>query len=625
MVAMRFDGRFIAGHLPNSDDFFFSGSGTAFIAVEKGSIFEKCVTVPLVGQRCALFPTESTKALPLASAGLGLFQNGDYGVKGDITIPGVSVGGVDIWSDFRIGAFYNFDTNDLKFGDVSQYQLYTPARLQQARGAWEKIQAGYANFSALDRDTTFASDGTILVDVDVPALTTYEATSTSPPVSIHTTEPVTVTLRSDVIFLFSQDASSPWEVWLQDPSGSLITPDTLPEGIGYGETISGNTAQITYFVTSAEPGQWQVVLDGPANDSDFVLAVFGNDPAPVVDEVTAVQGVNPDNLTLSFDVTASEVMAYSVFANPGEVTTDGDNPDTMPLYSGISLIKEWSTGSISSGNVMIEDIDLSRLPSGSYAIWLEGVPDRAPFTPVRSYALSSSGEPLRLEIDHSSTFPQNWTTDPETMVDLSNQTLNLSWSQLDHPDVAGYTVKLLSADPLEPEIEITRTISVALTSDPQAQILIDNIEPGQTYTLTIGAQMIGNQQIAWSQEFAVTMPQPDFILTSEVTSPQLTVCGGSIPLTLTMSDNMPYPVIMDVARDRLPDGVYIEYDREVVSESSEVEARITFTNSILPGYYALPFSAYSGLLNHELTLSVEIIPAETPCYQILLPLVVNGQ
>ncbi len=81
-------------------------------------------------------------------------------------------------------------------------------------------------------------------------------------------------------------------------------------------------------------------------------------------------------------------------------------------------------------------------------------------------------------VDHSSSFPAQWTTTMEMTPDIKSGELLLRWQPLDHADVDLYRIRLSYADPLEPSTLIEREAEVGADSliDGMVEGRIDNID-----------------------------------------------------------------------------------------------------------------------------------------------------
>lgn len=84
------------------------------------TVFHRCVNTVLFGRVCADFPW-ATAMLEGPGADYGLFTNGDYGIKAFLTVPPISISGVNFTGGFRSGSFFDYETVTLKFGNVNEY------------------------------------------------------------------------------------------------------------------------------------------------------------------------------------------------------------------------------------------------------------------------------------------------------------------------------------------------------------------------------------------------------------------------------------------------------------------------------------------------------------------------
>ncbi|MBM4430590.1 MAG: DUF4397 domain-containing protein, partial [Chloroflexi bacterium] len=200
--------------------FHMTGSALLTLGVPKGILYQGCVPHPCCpnGNVCCCWPWKyrtcySCFSIPPSDwvqgnvgADLGEFSNGRWGFKGHACLLGYC------------GGFYVDTQGKLDWGNVDSYVLVKAPFLAQARQRWLAQQEGQAVPASLEYERVrFTAAGDVLISVPVT----------------HTT---------DVIFGLSRSGDAP-AFTLLTPGGSEVTPDNLPEGITYTETITYTAAE----------------------------------------------------------------------------------------------------------------------------------------------------------------------------------------------------------------------------------------------------------------------------------------------------------------------------------------------------------------------------------------------
>ena len=226
------------------------------------------------------------------------------------------------------------------------------------------------------------------------------------------------------------------------------------------------------------------------------------------------------------------------------------------------------------------------------------------------------------------------------MEEMESGDLLLQWTPSTHPDVDTYRVRIRSMDPLSPTVELVEEIVVGDVSET----VVSNIASGQTYWIAIWAEDVETQRVAWSGETEVTtskldftldlapgvmmasglMAEPDALLTGEEDA--IPIVAGtqlSIPLQLQLPDNLPDAVVLHVDYEQLSSGIDVTFSEDLVVVSGVVQVGVTVAHAHVDGYYAIPISAISGMVQHILTLVVKVEAVEIDSPAMYLPLIDN--
>ncbi|MBN2005830.1 MAG: hypothetical protein JXA21_20905 [Anaerolineae bacterium] len=593
---------------------YIAGSGKTTIGLTKGCILKKCAL-----GICVKIPPMN---LNLGSVGIdfGTFKNGKFGVKGTINVLG-------LW---RGGAFVGFD-GTIKFGSLKDYQLIGSHMVRQARAAHLQMAQGMAPQTVFDPDLSFAPNGDTLVRVSIPELSATDTPQTTAATALFPTSVISTVnvLRGDVIFALAQPPDGELAFTLVAPNGTEYTPDYLHSSMDYVQAVDGEGIQSMYTVQSASTGDWQVRITGDTDNTAFLLSVTGNTPQPAT--LGLIDATGPTTATVAWiaQVAVTDTKTASLYARSGPLTrtvtfTDSEGllvTETEDIYEGI-LISDALTTTMDV-TAYEQTFDLAMLPSGDYALWLE-VDDGENLSSRWYLREGLFGDIERVIVDHSATFPTNWTAAlTPTLESIQSGDMRVSWRAGAHPDALTYTLHVATPGALTPTLLTTRrfTVSDAIYGSVEA-VRVDNVLPGQPYTFTLAAHNQQDGRVAWSQAVTLLTPQPDFIIIP--TTPITVASGHTTPLTLTLliPDDLPFPLTLAPGYSAAPDGFTLDFTPSIITTTGTVEAvvHLSAVPQMVTGTYAMPVIAQSGALVRGAVLDVTVVEAHYPVY---LPLVMR--
>jgi hypothetical protein len=444
--------------------------------------------------------------------------------------------------------------------------------------------------------------------------------------------------------------------------------------MGWMETLDEIYKPMTYtqyVVDQAPIGEWQVKLSGSVTETGWILAVLGVPNPPILSDLS-VDATNIEETQViwrlqsdysptkvSFHVTDGPITETLTFTDTmGDLVTE-----TIPLYQGpvVAEVEITDTQKL-AGELMTYTVDLSGLETGAYHLWLEVEDGVSP--PVNGYAAphshqSSSAQrsfgsnavrvaaegydPLAqldgaavIYVDNTTTFTGSWTTtitatlgvelwewdeDEQEWVATDVNGLYIEWDPSPHPDVDGY-VLYVGTSPLS----VTEVITVGNTiyqyydennepiGNPKGAAVWNNIEPNQTYYLSIGAEDVDTEHILPSSEVSVTVLLGDINLIAPTSSYRVNP-GEEVTVTLvvTMSDDLFYQYVgLYADLEDVPAGIDIR-TADVVTKGTmattlsaavaaddgceqEVDMIILVVRGMPDGHYVVPFVAYAGQL-----------------------------
>lgn len=614
-----------------ANKFYVQGNGWGEISVEKGSIYEKCITYPAPtltnpGRKltsCISVPPSSVR-LARADAYIDL-QGVDVSVK---------VAG------YRATARFDFSSGTLSVRRGVLATMITHQEIVAAQQRWAAAERGEVVATAADSRFAFTPRGDVTIALPVaPSLPQLQAAA-----SITNTTYITdydLNVQSDVVFAMIQPPEGLLALRLIAPDGREITPDDLPGNVTYEQRVGISETQTIYNVTAAMPAIWRLKVTGDIENTPFFVFQVENTPPPGLEKVVLNAGNTANTMDITWNLRAAEENTrINIYANSGPITKTVAYTDSSgALVSGITEnfvgipIAE-DIVSATDGAPQQYSVDLTALPSGDYTFWIEAVGSTVGSR--RCYARSdnttcstANGAVALWSVDNRTTFPNSWDAEITTITDIKAGEMAVAWSPLSHPDLESYLLRVRSTDPLSPTLPIERVYEIGMRQRVDGgQHVISNIEPGQTYQLAVGAKRTDVGQIVWSDEVSVATGQPEFLLSTSANQLEVTAGRQAVAVTLNveMADTLPYPVIFDLDYERLADGLYIDFTEETIAASttsvSTVVAQITAADGVHAGRYVVPIIARSGLLQRELTIPLVVTTGTSSTeQQIYLPLI----
>ena len=366
----------------------------------------------------------------------------------------------------------------------------------------------------------------------------------------------------------------------------------------------------------------------------------------------------------------------TVFANNGPITkslaytdaTGNRATAVVPLFQGQAMYTDVldSLAEV-NGQLVTKTIDLSRLESGAYNIWLRLENPRNP--PVEGYAtaplslgpqmqggkqrysreirvaadgydaLAQLADAAPIGIDNSATLTASWST-PIT-VTQEGDALRVIWKPHPSPDVDAY-VLYVGNNPTTPTqvLDLDDVIYQAYDADgdligePVGNATLDTVEPGQPYYIWIGAQDDQGGRISRSNTVVASVPTGDFTVNANASQYVVDVIdenGDPITATVTAtlqinaSADLFYPVDVYANMKQAPAGIDADVNDDdptlaMLAPSANRTVQVVFRiePSVADGVYIIPVVAYSGVVAK--TKSIKIIVGE-PDYYVFLPLV----
>ena len=236
--------------------------------------------------------------------------------------------------------------------------------------------------------------------------------------------------------------------------------------------------------------EWQVKLVGDTDHIPYLISLAGPANPPVLASVT-VDASNPAATQVRWQVTSDWAPTkVTLYVNPGAISQSLTVTDPVsgiattqeiPLFEGFPVAEYViSDPAQLGGQLVTRQIDLSKLASGSYHLWVrveDGVNPpvnvyaaapaalaRAPrdeygFNSVRvakegynPLALLADAAPIG--INHAADFPTTWNATITTTLDAATDALYIEWRANPHPDVDNYRL-YIGHTPLDPTQVIT--------------------------------------------------------------------------------------------------------------------------------------------------------------------------
>lgn len=592
----------------------FGGIGRVEIGIRKGTLGRKRICYIFDCSWLYLPPSNFTAR---ANVQVGTFSNGALGFQAYVRLP--IIGKVGVFMDAR---------GNIDFADTDEYQLITPGQIQQARQTWLTSQGSNQAVSASVNDQlyTFHSDGSVNVNISIP----FDGINVS---AVNQDQPVTITLRSNVIFALVQPVTGTVQMSLIDPSGNEIKPESLSNAVSYTETIGEDGRQSTYGVEQAVPGVWRVHLTGNTENPTYGILVTGIKPAPQLSDFTMTPTTTPNQILVNWRLFALDLNTkVSIYATEEPITetvtltdTDGNVTTTViPYYVGQPVAV--NLPSATNGKLQSQVIDLNHLPSGIYSLWISTESVQNPS--VNEYVMQGA-EIAKVAVVHNNDFPTTWTSVITPTSESRNHTMHIFWQLLPHPDIVSYAVSIQTYNPLSPTEVLTDEIVVsAATSQVFGSALIGGVTLGQAYSFTVCAQDEENLRRVCSPEQTYTPPQPDFLVSTANTN--LTMSAGQTIIAMIKvetPDDLSYPIGVEPDYELLPDGfeVLLESDEAVMAAAtSAILIYISADAAMLPGDYTVPIIAYSGNLERDVVLNVRVLPGQVGgAVTIFMPIIMR--
>lgn len=426
----------------------------------------------------------------------------------------------------------------------------------------------------------------------------------------------------------------------------------------------------TFSVDQALMGEsWKVKVIGDTANTPFELSVDGPDSPPILGTV-AVDATNLAATTVSWQLTSDiNPTKVQIYVNPGEIsgaytitdTNGAPDTETIPRYEG-QLLAEFDITNVAElgGQLVTKVLDLSKLPSGTYHLWVRA--DDGINPPVTSYAaapallaasakqssygrnavwLSKDDYDLTAEfanatpivINGAATFPTQWTaTITPTFVAAANA-LEVEWRVNSHPDVDHYRL-WYGHTPLNPTEVITVGGALALldaNGNPTGQeagfIRLANIRPNTPYHLSIEAIDSESGRAVRSQEVLFSIASAAFTLATQQPTIALAAGGNAtVPVNLNASGALFFPnVWLSVDLGSAPRGITAGFTGDAegfpgLSATAPTRTLAISVDAEAPdGVYPIVISGYNGEV--KTTLTLQVVVGEGSAKRLYLPVV----
>ena len=458
---------------------------------------------------------------------------------------------------------------------------------------------------------------------------------------------------------------------------TFFAADILVDGqptIGYLQRLDAEyvrSVRSEYGVDQAEMGAWQVQVDGDLENTHYIISLSGPPSPPVLGGVM-VDATNLNDAQLGWMVTSDYASnECNIYLNPGPIVQTVTVTDTLgarttevvPVYEGFAVMKLVIDDPNDLGRPLNMGLDISNVPSGEYHMWMRVEDGVNP--PVPAYAIDANSararaivspddkrfgvnaarvaktgyDPLAqladavtINVDQSASWPANWNASIRTQLDETTGALYIEWDGLAHPDANNYEV-LVSATP----IGSSQVISAGgLISPRDAEgkpvsaavgfIDLPNIDPDQTYTISIRAINGFNGSTVESQAVNFQAAGGDYALTSPATS--YTVAQGSsttLSVSLQEIQSLFYPqVSLGLNLAGAPRGLEASFTGDAGSApilgtaNPTATLQVTAGRTLAAGTYNFSVIGYNGTRQRTLSIDIVVV-AGAPDVNLYLP------
>ena len=413
-----------------------------------------------------------------------------------------------------------------------------------------------------------------------------------------------------------------------------------------------------YNVDQADLGEWKVKLVGDTDNIYYLISIVGPASPPVLSEMT-VNASNPAATQVNWRLTSdNSPTTIQIYVNPGpithSITVTGINglPNTLdvPAYEGFVAAEFVLSGPTELGGQLVSRvIDLSKLTSGTYHVWMRAQDGISP--PVNGYlsqsnafakaaqfdvygrnavrvakngysALAQLADAAPIVVNHASDFPTTWAATIVTTLttDTDSGSLYVQWNANSHPDVDSYRLLF--------NISTTTTMQVITAGGEVAEFdqdgkasggaygftALDNIEPGATYSLTVEAidselsRSVRSQSVAFLASpgnFALTAPQPSYAVARNA---QITVPVSLVELQALFFKQVGLGIDLGQSPLGINAGFVGDVDGTTALSPSQATAQLNISvDGVVPdGRYPVRVYGYNGNQKQSVAITVVV-------------------
>lgn len=429
-----------------------------------------------------------------------------------------------------------------------------------------------------------------------------------------------------------------------------------------------------YGVDQAAMGAWQVEVTGDLAEARYTISLSGPPSPPVLGGVM-VDANDLDNAQLGWMVTSDYLTNdCTIYVTPGPitrtVTVTGTNgvpiSKTVPIYEGIEVMSLLVDDPNDLGRPLNMGIDISNLPSGEYRMWMRVEDGVSP--PVPAYAIDANSARARtitgpddlrygvnaarvaktgysplaqlqdaavIIVDQSASWPGNWNATIRTEFDAERAELYIEWDELTHPDAATYEV-LVNATPIGSSQVISAGGTIAPVDaegkpvgTPVGFVTLPNIDPDQTYSITVRAINGANGSTTDSQALSFQAEAGDYALTAPASSYSVKQ-GESLTVAVSLQEIQPllYPLVslgLDLAD--APRGLEAALSNDsgtaplLSAEAPTATLTVVAQPTLAIGTYPVKIIGYNGSQQRTLSLQIAVAQGEAPVFNLYLPAV----